>query len=454
MNDILDQNKEIISVGELNRSAKMILESNFSSVSVLGEISNLAQPSSGHIYFTLKDAEGSIRCAMFKNQKMRMNFTPKDGDQCVLKGQVSLYAARGDYQLIVRQMQPAGVGNLMQQFEELKQKLDKEGLFDPLKKKDIPSPPKHIGVITSASTAALQDVITTIKRRAPSSQVTLSPAMVQGDTAPQAIIKALDLILLFNETSTNPIDIVLMTRGGGSIEDLWAFNNEDLAREIYDFPIPVISGVGHEIDFTIADFVADMRAPTPTAAAELVTEFQFQLSDRLQEIQLGLLNGLRNILQINKQKLDLLESNLKSPQVILNEQKQKLDNIELRLKQSVEKKFLFSQQSLALLKQSIAEKNPYKIIKELLKDIDLLSKDMIKSFTYLVENKSKSLEKINSNLHAFSPLAVLDRGYAIVQNASGQAIKNSQEVQEAELVTTRLSSGSFKSKIAGIKHDK
>ena len=454
MNDILDQNKEIISVGELNRSAKMILESNFSSVSVLGEISNLAQPSSGHIYFTLKDAEGSIRCAMFKNQKMRMNFTPKDGDQCVLKGQVSLYAARGDYQLIVRQMQPAGVGNLMQQFEELKQKLDKEGLFDPLKKKDIPSPPKHIGVITSASTAALQDVITTIKRRAPSSQVTLSPAMVQGDTAPQAIIKALDLILLFNETSTNPIDIVLMTRGGGSIEDLWAFNNEDLAREIYDFPIPVISGVGHEIDFTIADFVADMRAPTPTAAAELVTEFQFQLSDRLQEIQLGLINGLKNILQINKQKLDLLESNLKSPQVILNEQKQKLDNIELRLKQAVEKKFLFSQQSLALLKQSIAEKNPYKIIKELLKDIDLLSKDMIKSFTYLVENKSKSLEKINSNLHAFSPLAVLDRGYAIVQNASGQAIKNSQEVQEAELVTTRLSSGSFKSKIAGIKHDK
>ena len=454
MNDILDQNKEIISVGELNRSAKMILESNFSSVSVLGEISNLAQPSSGHIYFTLKDAEGSIRCAMFRNQKMRMNFTPKDGDQCVLKGQVSLYAARGDYQLIVRQMQPAGVGNLMQQFEELKQKLDKEGLFDPLKKKDIPSPPKHIGVITSASTAALQDVITTIKRRAPSSQVTLSPAMVQGDTAPQAIIKALDLILLFNETSANPIDIVLMTRGGGSIEDLWAFNNEDLAREIYDFPIPVISGVGHEIDFTIADFVADMRAPTPTAAAELATEFQFQLGDRLQEIQLGLINGLRNILQINKQKLDLLESNLKSPQVILNEQKQKLDNIELRLKQAVEKKFLFSQQSLALLKQSIAEKNPYKIIKELLKDIDLLSKDMIKSFTYLVENKSKSLEKINSNLHAFSPLAVLDRGYAIVQNASGQAIKNSQEVQEAELVTTRLSSGSFKSKIAGIKHDK
>ena len=407
MNDILDQNKEIISVGELNRSAKAILESNFSSVSVLGEISNLAQPSSGHIYFTLKDAEGSIRCAMFKNQKMRMNFTPKDGDQCVLKGQVSLYTARGDYQLIVRQMQPAGVGNLMQQFEELKQKLDKEGLFNPVKKKDIPFPPKHIGVITSESTAALQDVISTIKRRAPSSQVTLSPAMVQGDTAPQVIIKALDLILLYNDTASSPIDTVLIVRGGGSIEDLWAFNNEDLAREIYDFPI-----------------------------------------------ELGLINGFADILQINRQKLDLLESNLKSPQVILNEQKQKLDNIELRLKQSLEKKFLHSNQSLALLSQSLTEKNPFKIIKELLKDIDLLSKNMIKSFSYLVQNKLNSLEKMNSNLHAFSPLAVLDRGYAIVQNSSGQAIKNSQEINKGEIVTTRLSSGSFESEIASIKHDK
>ena len=454
MNDILDQNKEIISVGELNRSAKAILESNFSSVSVLGEISNLAQPSSGHIYFTLKDAEGSIRCAMFKNQKMRMNFTPKDGDQCVLKGQVSLYTARGDYQLIVRQMQPAGIGNLMQQFEELKQKLDKEGLFDPLKKKDIPYPPKHIGVITSASTAALQDVISTVKRRAPSSQVTLSPAMVQGDTAPQAIIKALDLILLYNETAPNPIDTVLITRGGGSIEDLWAFNNEHLAREIYDFPIPIISGVGHEIDFTITDFVADMRAPTPTAAAELVTEFQFQLTDRLKEIQLGLIDGFADILQMNRQKLDLLESNLKSPQVILNEQKQKLDNIELRLKQSLEKKLLHYKQNLALLNQSVNEKNPFRVIKEFFKDIDLLSKDMVKSFSYLVQSKSKSLEKINSNLNAFSPLAVLDRGYAIVQNSSGQAIKNSQEINKGEVVTTRLSSGSFESEIAGIKHDK
>ena len=453
MSDILDQNKEIISVGELNRSAKAILESNFSSVSVLGEISNLAQPSSGHIYFTLKDEEGSIRCAMFKNQKMRMNFNPKDGDQCVLKGQVSLYTARGDYQLIVRHMQPAGIGNLMQKFEELKQKLDKEGLFDPLKKQEIPFPPKHIGVITSASTAALQDVITTIKRRAPATKVSLSPAIVQGDAAPKSIIEALDLILLFNDTATEPIDTVVLTRGGGSIEDLWAFNNEDLAREIYDFPIPLISGVGHEIDFTIADFVSDMRAPTPTAAAELVTEFQFQFEDRLKEIKLGLLNGFENLLQNKKQKLDLIESNLKTPQVTLNEQKQAIRNIELRLTQSYEKSFLKSKQNLELLDQLLTEKNPFKSIRDLFEKISFISKDMIKNITYIFEKKSKNIENINSNLNAFSPLAVLDRGYAIVQNVEGKAITNSKELQDGELVKTRLSSGSFESEIKKIKND-
>ena len=453
MSDILDQNKEIISVGELNRSAKAILESNFSSVSVLGEISNLAQPSSGHIYFTLKDEEGSIRCAMFKNQKMRMNFNPKDGDQCVLKGQVSLYTARGDYQLIVRHMQPAGIGNLMQKFEELKQKLDKEGLFDPLKKQEIPFPPKHIGVITSASTAALQDVITTIKRRAPATKVSLSPAIVQGDAAPKSIIEALDLILLFNDTATEPIDTVVLTRGGGSIEDLWAFNNEDLAREIYDFPIPLISGVGHEIDFTIADFVSDMRAPTPTAAAELVTEFQFQLEDRLKEIKLGLLNGFENLLQNKKQKLDLIESNLKTPQAILNEQKQAMRNIELRITQSFEKSFLKSKQRLELLDQLLTEKNPYKSIKDLFDKISFISKDMIKNISYILEKKLKNIDSIESNLNAFSPLAVLDRGYAIVQNIEGKAIRSSKELQDGELVKTRLSSGSFESEIKKIKND-
>ena len=453
MNDILDQNKEIISVGELNRSAKAILENNFSSVAVIGEISNLAQPSSGHIYFTLKDDEGSIRCAMFKNQKLRLKFNPKDGDQCILNGKVSLYAPRGDYQLIVNHMQPAGVGNLMQQFEELKQKLDAEGLFDHNRKKDIPFPPKHIGVITSESTAALQDVISTIQRRAPSSRVSLSPAMVQGDTAPESIIKALHLILAFNKKADNPIDVVVLTRGGGSIEDLWAFNNEALAREIFNFSVPIISGVGHEIDFTISDFICDMRAPTPTAAAEIVTEFQFQLRGRLDEMKLGLVNGFENIIQNNKQRLDLLESNIKSPQILLNEQKQKLKNAELRITQTFETSILNTNQKLELLSQSIKERSPLNRINQLIEGLDISMRDAVKSFAHFLSDKKNVLNKIESNLNAYSPIAVLDRGYAIVQNTDGKAIKSSDELMVGEEITTRLSSGIIDSKIKKINHD-
>ena len=267
--NILDHNDEIISVGELNRSAKYLLEKNFNNVSVIGEISNLSRPSSGHIYFTLKDEDGAIRCAMFKNRNINLNFRPQDGDQCLLKGQVSIYAARGDYQLIVSNIQPAGSGNLMQKFEDLKKKLEAEGLFDPKNKLQVPASPKHICVVTSSSTAAFQDIISTIKRRAPSSQLSISETSVQGDNAHISIINALNRIMKFNERNENKIDVVVLTRGGGSIEDLWCFNNEELAREIHTFPIPTISGVGHEIDFTICDFVSDLRVPTPVSYTHL-----------------------------------------------------------------------------------------------------------------------------------------------------------------------------------------
>lgn len=310
--DIVEQEEEIISVGQLNQQAKKLLENQFRGVAVIGEISNIARPTSGHIYFTLKDEDGAIRCAMFRNQNLRLNFDPQNGDQCVLKGQVSLYAPRGDYQLIVSSMQPAGAGNLMQQFEELKKKLDAEGLFAQEIKKQIPPQPKHIGIITSESTAALQDILTTIQRRAPISQVSLIPAMVQGDTAPRSIIKALQSTLNFNDLNPeNALDVILICRGGGSIEDLWAFNNESLARELFDFPLPIISGVGHEIDFTITDFVADLRAPTPTAAAELVTEYYFQLNDRLEEWKVNLSYLIQARLTEKSQAILFASQNLK-----------------------------------------------------------------------------------------------------------------------------------------------
>ena len=446
--DIVEHGDEIISVGQLNQQAKKLLENQFKGVSVLGEISNIARPSSGHIYFTLKDEDGAIRCAMFRSQNLRLNFEPQNGDQCVLKGQVSLYAPRGDYQLIVSSMLPAGAGNLMHQFEELKKKLDAEGLFDQAIKKNLPKQPKHIGIITSESTAAFQDVLTTIERRAPISQVTLIPAMVQGDTAPRALIAALRSILEFNDSNLNPFDVIIICRGGGSIEDLWAFNNESLAREIFDFPLPIISGVGHEIDFTITDFVSDLRAPTPTAAAELVTENYFQLTDKLQEVKTNLSNLMQGLLAENSQKILLLAQSLKNPLTLLKEQSQSLDNFELRLSGAIQSIATHAKQNFQILTSQMYQSSAlqkFRIYKDLLNS-NLKSLKIQQA--NLIEKRKLALQSMFSNLKAVSPLAVLDRGYAIVMNIKGQALKSSKEVKVGDMLKTRLANGELISNVS------
>ena len=447
--DIVNQGDEIISVGQLNQQAKTLLENQFRGVSVIGEISNIARPSSGHIYFTLKDEDGAIRCAMFRNQNLRLNFEPQNGDQCILKGQVSLYAPRGDYQLIVSSMQPAGAGNLMHQFEKLKKKLDAEGLFAQEIKKQIPKQPKHIGVITSESTAAFQDILTTIQRRAPVSQVSLIPATVQGDTAPKTLIGALQSTLNYNNLNPdNAFDVILISRGGGSIEDLWAFNNESLAREIFDFPLPIISGVGHEIDFTIVDFVADLRAPTPTAAAELVTEYYFQLNDRLEEWKANLGYLVQSRLTEKSQTLLFKSQNLKSPLTMLKEQSQSLDNIEMRLANTVQGIISNAKQNFQLATSQIYQSSALQKygnyegrIKTNLKSLNFQIKN-------LIDKKKLMLESITTNLKAISPLAVLDRGYAIVMNENGQALKSSKDIKVGDTLTTRLGEGGFTSNVS------
>ena len=388
--DIVEQNKEIISVGELNRSAKYLLEDAFANISVIGEISNMSRPSSGHIYFTLKDEDGAIGCAMWRSQATKLNFKPEDGDKCILRGQVSLYPATGRYQLMVKSIEQAGSGNLMHQFEQLKKKLDSEGLFDLSKKLSLPKSPKHIGVITSASTAAFQDILSTIERRAPSSQISLSPAVVQGDTAAGSLIKALDRIIKFNENNQeNSIDVVIIARGGGSIEDLWCFNNEDLARQIALFPIPTISGVGHEIDFTICDFVSDMRAPTPTASAEIVTEFSFQVFDKLSEIQNNLHRYIRISLKDKFQKIQFLKGNIKNPLLILREQSQKVDNYELKLKQNMKLNYSNNKQRFNLAISKFREKSPAALIQENYSKINNM-KELIKRGIKLKVSKNIS----------------------------------------------------------------
>ena len=440
--NIVIQNDEIISVGELNKSAKYLLENNFSNVSVIGEISNLAKPSSGHIYFTLKDADGAIRCAMFKNQNIKLNFSPEDGDQCVLKGQVSIYAPRGDYQLIVKTIEPAGAGNLMQKFEVLKNKLEQEGLFNFDKKKEIPSSPKHIGIITSSTTAAFQDIISTVNRRAPNSQISLSEAIVQGDEAHISIINALNRIIRFNkENSENEIDVVILSRGGGSIEDLWCFNNEELAREIFSFPIPTISGVGHEIDFTICDFVSDMRVPTPTASAELVTEFNFNLRDKILKYKEELRKNIHNYLENLNQLINLNKSKLKDPLTMLREKSQRLDNLDLRIRQ--QKKLLISnnKNKLERLSDNLNNNNPISKLDLMHDKVNSLFDSLNRGISQKIQFNNNLLSKLYKNIEILNPLSILDRGYAIIMNKKDEAIKSTKKVTKGEKLKARLSDG-------------
>ena len=441
--DILEHNDEIISVGELNRSAKNLLEKNFNNVSVIGEISNLSRPSSGHIYFTLKDEEGAIRCAMFKNRNINLNFRPQNGDQCLLKGQISIYTARGDYQLIVRNIQPAGSGNLMQKFENLKKKLEAEGLFDGKNKLQVPVSPKHICVVTSSSTAAFQDIISTIKRRAPSSQISISEATVQGDNAHISIINALNRIMKFNENNENEIDVVVLTRGGGSIEDLWCFNNEELAREIHAFPIPTISGVGHEIDFTICDFVSDLRVPTPTASAEVVTEFNFNLLEKLKDLKIDMYKVVLNLTENLNQKIQLLKTKLKDPKALLREKSQKLDNIEI-LFQKYQQMILSSKKNLINdLNSELNHKNPITKLNNMTGKVDAFSEKLNFMLNQKINNKKNDLDKLQKSIKILNPLSILDRGYSIILNKKGSAIKSSMEVNKGENLKARLSKGTI-----------
>lgn len=442
--DIVIQNDEIISVGELNKSAKYLLEHNFSNVSVIGEISNLSRPSSGHIYFTLKDESGAIRCAMFKNQNIKLNFSPENGDQCVLKGQVSIYAARGDYQLIVKSIEPAGAGNLMQKFEVLKKKLEQEGLFDQSKKKIIPSSPKHVAVVTSPSTAAFQDIISTVKRRAPNSQISLSEAIVQGDAAHVSIINALTRIMNFNSNNPdNLIDVVIVARGGGSIEDLWCFNNEDLAREIFSYPIPVISGVGHEIDFTICDFVSDCRVPTPTASAELVTEFSFQIQDKLEIIKTKIFRNIFNYINGLSQLIKLNNSKLKNPLTLLREKSQNLDNLDLRIQQQQAMIISSKKGQIEKISTNINHNNPISKLQLISNKIDLHLINLKRNIKEKIFLKKNNLKELLKSIEMLNPLSILDRGYAIVLNEKGEAIKSYEQVAKGQALTARLSKGTI-----------
>jgi len=444
-------NKKIYSVSELNRETKDLLCSHFSFIQVEGEISNLSQPASGHIYFSLKDKRAQIRCAMFKSQLRRLNFTPSNGKQVIISAQVSLYEARGDYQLIADKMQQAGDGDLQLAFEQLKSKLFNEGLFDQSIKQSIPSLPQNIGVITSPSGAAIHDILSVLKRRFPAIPVFIYPTAVQGEAAKHEICKAIEVA-----NQQKQVDIILLARGGGSLEDLWSFNQESVARAIVKSNIPIISGIGHEVDFTIADFVADLRAPTPSAAAENAVPDQQSWVNNFRAIENQLQQIIQRQLSQYQQSISWLDKRLQQqhPAQQYQRQSQALDNLDARLQQLIQTKIKHAYHLSNQQNNILQRHNPKNRVLRYQEQLNYLSNRLNNAIKHKFEQLKRKQVAISQTLHAISPLATLERGYTITrQTTSSSILIDSTCLSINDTIETRFARGSVISKIIEINHE-
>ena len=428
---------QIYQVSDLTRDIKAILEAAFDSIWVEGEISNFRTVASGHSYFVLKDNKSQIRCVLFKGYKSGIKFQPEDGDQVLLFGRITVYDARGEYQIVIESMEPRGLGALQKAFEQLKIKLEKEGLFDEDKKKPLPEFPWKIGVVTSSTGAAVRDILNIIKRRNPKVSVMLYPAKVQGEGAAEEISQGIQAL-----NQQKEIEVIIVGRGGGSLEDLWAFNEEPVARAIAASRIPVVSAVGHEIDFTISDFAADLRAPTPSAAAELTAPL---LSDTLQEISALNEALVRSLEQKLQYYFDLLKRLMDrrffhQPREIFIPQIQRVDELHSRLLRGLEQNLFIHQQRLKDKVHRLLQASPEKNIPYLKENLGMLEKRMIHIIqSQLLLNKER-FEGILKNLNAFNPLSILERGYSI-SSKDGKALKNTEGINPEDSIQVRLSRG-------------
>ncbi len=425
-----------LSVSQLNQQARLLLEKNFGMITVEGEISNFARPSSGHWYFTLKDSGAQVRCALFRNRNTFLKYRPKNGDLVRLRARVSLYEGRGEFQLIGDYLEEAGSGALQAAFDALKQRLQLEGLFDPAHKRSLPGLPRHIGIITSPTGAALRDILSVLKRRFAAIPVTLYPALVQGDEAAKQLRSALALA-----NRDQRCDVLIISRGGGSLEDLWPFNDEALARAIFSSNIPVVSAVGHEVDFSIADFVADQRAATPSAAAELVSPDAAQLGAQFRDSRQRLVNQISRRLIREKERLNWLSQRLKHPGQRLQEQTQQLDNLELRLHRAMQRRLFNEQQREAQLRQRLARQNPLRTLGEEQTQVQQLSLRLCQGMQRRLDAAKQSLAAMARELHAVSPLATLERGYAIITTPDQTVITQADKIKVGDNVEARLANG-------------
>ena len=446
-----NNHEKIYSVSQLNRETKRLLAEHFLTVRVEGEISNLSTPSSGHIYFSLKDAGAQVRCAMFRTQQRRLRFKPENGKQVIMSAQVSLYEPRGDYQLIVGHMEEAGDGALRQAFEKLKQKLLTEGLFEQGRKREIPLLPMQIGIITSPTGAAIHDIMTVLKRRFPAVPVIIYPVAVQGDSAKTEIVTALQ-----TANRQQVVDVLIVARGGGSLEDLWAFNEEIVVRAIADSEIPVISAIGHEVDVTIADFVADLRAPTPSAAAEHAVPEQQEWLNTFKAFETQLHQQIRRQLLQHKQTLDWLNRSLQQqhPGQKLQRNAQRLDELENRLLRIWQHKLIQYKNQLEVKNNALNRHNPAEKISHHQQKLLYFDQRIKRAIQLKLEQLQRKQTTVSQTLHAVSPLATLNRGYAIVTHqTSNQIIKSSEQLALDDMTETRLGKGYIISQVKEIKHD-
>lgn len=412
----------VLSVEQLNLQIKRLLEGQIGSVWVRAELSNFKAHTSGHFYFSLKDASSQISAVMFRGSNSRLKFKPQDGMEVVVRGTVTAYAPRGNYQIVCDMMEPVGAGALQKAYEQLREKLKAEGLFESARKKPIPHFPRHVAVVTSPTGAAIRDILNVMGRRAQSVQVTVVPTIVQGAAAAPKICEALSLALKLPD-----VDVIIVGRGGGSIEDMWCFNDETLARQIAASGIPIISAVGHEIDFTIADFVADLRAPTPSAAAELVAKSSNEITTKLSQLERLLGVTLDRQLKTLSHKLRGLSSRLVDPRRRLQDLSQRNDDLMTRLE--------------------LASKNIFQQRRQKLQMRDL---QLVKASEASLVRKKNRFERLASVLDSISPLKVVDRGYSIVTKA-GHVVKSADDLRAGDAISIRLAKGEAEATIVKTK---
>ncbi|MGE6264214.1 exodeoxyribonuclease VII large subunit [Aeromonas media] len=436
--------QQIFTVTRLNSAVRMILEQDLGLVWLTGELSNLAMPSSGHWYFSLKDISAQVRCAMFKGNNRRVPFRPQDGMQVLVQARVSLYEPRGDYQLIIESMQPAGDGMLALRFEELKRRLDAEGLFDEGRKRPLPREPRAVGLVTSATGAALHDMLTVLKRRAPDLPVFIYPTQVQGSAATAQIVAA---ITLANRRAE--VDVLIVGRGGGSLEDLWCFNEEVVARAIANSAIPVVSAVGHEVDVTISDFAADLRAPTPSAAAELVAPDRSARAQRLLHLKQRLLQAISRRQTAARHGFALLQKRLdhQDPKRRLEQQSQRLDELSGRLQQLLNLRLHQGERRLANLELRLQARSPSTLLAAGKRRHQLAEERLHTLMSKRQDLAAHRLAMLSARLDGISPLATLGRGYSITRTPSGEVISRAAQVSPSQQLVTMLAEGELRVRV-------